>query len=184
MMRLYSIENYQGAVDFYTMYAEEKGIIYHNLNYLLDREEIFPDEMMLDYNHLNGEGAYRVSKIYAEILKKDMQNIDTSDYFYEDFDDLKKDVHRIVAVNGDITMDEAKTGLAHVVITSLQNEDVTPQYQLEISTSGGDNYEVVVEWTEESEWDISVPMGQEYIIKVRAKTGNEGDAEAYQIYTF
>ena len=184
MMRLYSIENYQEAVDFYTMYAEEKGIIYHNLNYLLDREEIFPDEMMLDYNHLNGEGAYRVSKIYAEILKKDMQNIDTSDYFYEDFDDLKKDVHRIVAVKGDITMDETDIGLAHVVITSLQNEDITPQYQLEISKNDGENYEAVVEWTEESEWDISVPTGQEYMIKVRAKTGNEGDAEAYQIYTF
>lgn len=184
MMRLYSIENYQEAVDFYTTYAEEHGIIYHNLNYLLDREEIFPDEMMLDYNHLNGEGAYRVSKIYAEILRKDMQNIDTSEYFYDDFNDLKEDVHRIIAVKGDITMDETDSGRAHVMITSLQNEDITPQYQLEISKNDGENFEVVVEWTEESEADISVPTGQEYIIKVRARTGNEGDAEAYQIYTF
>lgn len=52
----YESAGYQDAVDFYNNYAEENGIVYYNLNYLKGREEIFPDSVMHDDNHLNGEG--------------------------------------------------------------------------------------------------------------------------------
>lgn len=183
MMRIYNTENYQEEVDFYTDYAKKHGIIYHNLNYLLNREELLPDEFMHDYNHVNGEGAYRLSKIYAEILKKDIEGINTSNYFYPNLDELKKDVHRIIAVKGEITIDKGNSSLAHIVITSLQNNDVIPYYQLEISADNGKNFEVLAEWTEKSELEFVVPNESMYKLKVRAKCNNVNNAEAYQIYT-
>lgn len=170
MMQIYHVENYQNAVEFYTQYAEQHGLAYHNLNYLYGREDFLPDTLMHDYNHVNGEGAYAVSKLYAEILKKDLQGIDISDYFYKDLAELKADVNRVVAVSANIELKEE--GRAHLEILSLQNVDTIPQYQIEISKDDGETYHVVISWTESNSFDITVPNESDYKIKVRAKTGN------------
>ena len=180
MMRIYYIDNYQDAVDYFDDYAREKGLIYHNLNYLKDRETILPDSMMFDYNHVNGEAAYMISELYTEILRKDMSGIDTSDYFYKDLDELKDSVNRIVAVDAEISIEAS---VARVEITSLQNDDVTPYYQVEISEDGED-YTVIVEWTKQSKLDLEVPGESGFYIKVRARTQNNEGYEAYQIYKF
>lgn len=122
MMMLYNVNNYQGAVDFYTQYAKDHELNYYNLNYLQGREEFLPDTLMHDYNHVNGEGAYAISRLYSEILKKDAAGIDTSGYFYKDFTALKADVNRIVAVGANVTL-EGKNQ-AHIEIVSLQNDDI------------------------------------------------------------
>ena len=184
MMRMYRIENYQGATDYFTKYAEENGLTYHNLNYLVDREQILPDELMYDYNHVNGEGAYVTSEIYADILKKDWAGIDTSEYFYDDLEEMKESVNRIVAVGADISFDENNSRLAHIEMESLQNDDVIPYYQIEISVDEGETFVPLVEWTQEAVFDIELSVEEEYELKVRAMTGRDGDAEAYQIYRY
>lgn len=179
MMRIYNVGNYQEAVDFYDNYAQQNDIIYHNLNYLKNRETIFDDSLMHDFNHLNGKGATVVSSLYAEILQKDMQGIDTSDYFYGSLDELKSDVNRVVGVKAAI---ETDNGYAHIKATSLQNEGVVPQYQILAAKSAEDEYQVVADWSTATEWSVDVAGLQARRIMIRAKIGNPGETEAFQIY--
>lgn len=183
---MYQVEGYDDAVEWYKAYAKKNGLTYYNLNYLRDREIIMPDKYMYDMCHTNGEGAKIVSNLYAEILMKERNGEDVSEYFYDNFDELKKDVHRITAVSANITMSQEVIDsmvVANISMQSLQNEDVKPLYQIERIDSTG-NVSVLVEWTHDTEKEILLPQGTNYCIKVRAKTGVEGDAEAVQSYYY
>lgn len=180
MAMIYSVKNYQGAIDFYKKYAKDNGLIYHDLNFLKNREKIIPDCMMRDDTHLNGKGAHIISDSYAEILQKDLKGIDTSYYFYDDLDEMKYNVNRVVSVDAEITIEN---GNAHIETRSLQREGVIPFYRIEISENGED-FKVICDWTHDSIFDIELPDIKGILIKVKAKTGNEREfeAEAFQIY--
>lgn len=183
---LYMIDGYEEAVKWYEEYAKEKGIVYHNLDYLKDREELLPDEYMYNTTHTNTEGAKVISEIYSEILIKESKGEDVSSYFYEDFTDLKADIHRIAAVSGMITFTEEVVDskvVADISIRSLQNEDMNPLYQVELIDLDG-NITILVRWTDETEAQLLLPTNTNYSVKVRAKSGVEGDLEAYQIYHY
>lgn len=184
MMRLYKIRNYQEAYEYYCQYAQEQGVDYYNLNYLVNREEFLPDAMMCDDNHVNGEGAYTVSKVFAEILAKENAGIDTENYFYKSLDELKADVHRVVAVEAELEPDERTENLLHIKCNSLQNDDVKPYYMIEVSEDGGEAYTTKVNWTQDKETDIEIIKGEKIKIRVSAKSTLAGEAEAYQVYDY
>lgn len=177
LMRMYNIDNYQGADDYFSDYAKENGLIYNNLNYIKNRETILPDSKMFDYNHVSGEGAYEISSLYMEILKKEIQGIDVSDYFYDNMDELKADVNRVVSVEAEFSIQDSK---ARIEAVSLHNDDVIPLYQIEISEDG-ENYDVLKKWTKDSVFDIKLP-DHVIFIKVKAKTDNDKGIEAYQVF--
>ncbi|MBQ7360447.1 MAG: hypothetical protein IJW63_10165 [Lachnospiraceae bacterium] len=183
---LYLINGYEDSVAWFEEYAEKKDISYHNLDYLKGREEILPDEYMYNTTHTNAKGAEVISEIYSDILIKESQGEDVSDYFYSDFTELKANIHRIAAVSGMITfteeMEDSKV-VANINIRSLQNETVSPQYQVELIDLEG-NVTVLVEWTQATEAKLLLPVGVNYSVKVRAKSGIDGDLEAYQIYHY
>lgn len=181
LMRMYKVKNYQDATDYYTEFAKEHGIIYHNLNFLKNREEFLPDSKMQDANHVNGEGAQIISDRYAKILKEDMKGEDTSAYFYSNFEKLKKDIHRVVAVEASIA--RSKDTL-RFVMNSLQSEGVVPYYKAEISTDGGKTYKVLVFWTKEKRFEKDISVSGPYQIRVWAKTGYANEIKAYQVYKF
>ena len=186
MAYMYQIEGYDDAVEWYKSYAKENEITYYNLNYLKNRELFLPDEYMYDMSHTNGEGANIVSDLYAEILLKEQNGEDVSEYFYDNFEELKKDVHRIVAVSANIMITSEvvdSMNVANVAIQSFQNEDVQPLYQIELIDAEG-NVSVLVGWTYDMENEILLPQNQNYCVKVRAKTGVEGEAEAFQCYYY
>lgn len=192
VMQTYLVEGYQDAVDFYSEFAEKKGISYYNLNYLKGREEFLTAETIRDHTHLNAKGAQIVSERYADILVKEEDGEDVSCFFYHDLEDLKKDVHRILSVGADIvygeedsyTIEEQNDLIpARVTLKSVHNENVTPYYRIEIKYAEGE-YEVVSDWSPEESVDLQLPAGISYEMKVRAKTGTEGDGEAYQIYAY
>lgn len=108
MSRIYSVENYQEADDFVRQYAEAHGVPYYNFNYLKNRENLLPDTMMFDGNHVNVEGAEIISEIFSEIIEKDRNGEDTSSYFYASVDELKKDVKRIIAVETTAVKEEGR----------------------------------------------------------------------------
>lgn len=89
MMRLYNIENYQDAEEFYREYAKKNNLSYYNLNLLKNREQILPDSLMHDYNHVNGEGAEIISNEFANILMKEFRDEDTTSCFYDSIYELK-----------------------------------------------------------------------------------------------
>lgn len=180
MMRIYESAGYQDAVDFYNNYAEENGIVYYNLNYLKGREEIFPDSVMHDDNHLNGEGATKLSEIYAEILKKDMCGEDTSIYFYNNLEELKKDTKRIVAIKADIERNQNK---CIIEMESTHNDNINPEYQVEISSDNGKTYEVISAWNESDKVSIDLLTEGEVYIMVKARIGATDNDVAFQTYS-
>ncbi len=179
MMRIYNSEVYQACHEWYCSYAEKNELTYHNLNYLRDRESFLPDSLMHDYNHVNGEGARVISKIYAEILSKTIAGENTDEYFYASFEELTRDVNRVVAVEAEIVTDN---DVAEISLRSLHNEDVKPLYQISASHDG-ENYEVLLDWTYASEFELDVSEYDNLTLMVRAKTGSENEIEAFQYYT-
>ncbi|MBQ6560456.1 MAG: hypothetical protein IJL85_06460 [Erysipelotrichaceae bacterium] len=171
VMRMYYVDHYDEAVKYYQRVADENGLVYHNLNYLMDRETILPDEMMCDYNHTNGEGAKVVSRLYAEILKKEAAGEDVSGYFYPTYEDFLESVHRIVATDAKIKREGDSINLT---LRSLHNPDVKVLYQVETG-----NGEVLIPWTEKTEHAISKNIEQ---IKVIARSESDDIGRAYQIY--
>ena len=128
LSEIYGVQNYQASIDYSTAFAKETGCPYLNFSYWKGREETFPDSVFSDRQHLNGEGSVIFSKIFCDVLKMTMNGEDTSSLFYQNLDEMKKDVHRIVAAtavavrNGD--------GTVTVHMGSFQNDDVIPEYRL------------------------------------------------------
>lgn len=183
---MYYVKNYATASDWYKNYAESKGISYINLNYLKNREEFLPDELMYDQTHTNGEGAQVISEMYADILLKQKNGEDISAYFYESFEELTKDVHRIPAVSTKVEFTserEDNKAVAIISLESLHNEEVVPQYRIEMTDKDGVE-RVLIEWTTESEMKVLLPFDEPYSIRVRARSGIEGEAEAVQVYSY
>lgn len=171
---IYGTENYEGLEQFFADYAAEKGVIYHNLNLLKDREKLFPDCMMHDYNHLNGEGAQIMSELYAEILAGDIAGEDTSDYFYSSVDEMKSHVKRVVALKAKAKKKD--DGRVKVTVTLLGNNPESAQCQLlEVNSLTGEEH-VVYDWSDASRWKrVKLQEGMD-CVEVRARTC-EGDLE-------
>ncbi len=184
VMRMYNSDGYQAAVDFYQEYASSKGIKYYNLNYLKNREEIVPDELMHDYNHVNGEGAYVVSDIFADIVLKEEAGEDISNYFYNNLDEFKKVVKRIVAVGAEIQEDSEKNNVFHIHMQSLQNDNIKPIYRVLIKHSASDSFEVISGWTSNPDIEIEVAEEAGYVIRVEAGANDGSYGVASQEYAY
>ncbi len=178
MMTLYRVADYQKAVDFYSEYASAHGLDYVNLNYLRGREEWLGDNLMFDFNHVNGEGADLVSQKYAEYLKARISGEDPPDLFYTDLEELQQDVHRIIAVGADIYISNLQ---ASVRISSRQSEGITPLYRVRISQDD-ENFTALTDWTEKTDFvfDVSAYRGTvHFLIEAMSPTGEPGCSIKY-----
>lgn len=185
VMRMYATDNYQEAVDFFSNYAQKNNIQYYNLNYLVGREDFLPDELMHDYNHVNGEGAYIVSDLFSDILNEEAEGKDINKFFYNDIDEFKDSVHRVVAVKAIITSDEASDTLYHAVIESLQNEEVEVYYRVLIKYETDDEYSTLIERSSQNELDFCVEKEGAFTIRIEAISDDEDvNKIAWQEYSF
>ncbi len=184
VMRMYASNGYQPSVDFYKDYALKNGIKYYNLNYLKNREHLIPDELMHDYNHVNGEGAHVVSALFAKIKVKEENGEDISSYFYNNLADFKQDVKRIVAVGAEITVDDKDKNIRHIKMHSLHNDDVEPKYRILIKFADTGEFQILADWSVNSEIDVRITEKSDYIIKVEAGTGDDSYGAASQEYNF
>jgi len=181
MMQLYNIDSYQLAVDYYEEYAAKNGLIYHNLNFLKDREQLLPDTMFMDYNHLNGEGAERLSRVYAEILARDFEGEDTSSYFYRDFYELQEATDRVVAVNAAFTPVDENENYA-VQLSSLHSNNITPYYALFAKAADG-SLTKISDWTQEENIPlVSVSVGTSIIVRAGTRGDDSEENIAWQEY--
>ena len=64
------VTSYAEANKWWEDYAAQYGILYLNYNYIENKDELFPDTLFMDYNHLNSEGAEKFSKLCAKDLKE------------------------------------------------------------------------------------------------------------------
>ena len=179
MAYIYNINNYQEVIDYISNYATKNDIIYHNLNYLKGKEEWLPDSMMNDTDHINKAGSTVVSEKYAEILSKSLKNIDTSEYFYPTLSEMQKDVKRIVAVDAKPVI---KNNTMTLSIQSLQNNDVTPYYQV-LMAKDKITFNPVINWTSEKNVSFAVPKkGSAYRILLRARRNENDTAYAWMAW--
>ena len=173
VMRIYNTKGYQEATDFYSKYAKEKGLKYYNLNLLRNRLTLLPDELMHDYNHVNGKGAEVTSRVFAEILNKEEAGEDTDSYFFNNTDELKKQINYVVAVKGKI---QKKKSHKYISISSLQNSDIVPEYKVSLLKDDG-NTEILYDYSAVKKVDISGIKGK-IIVYARAK----GSGKAYDAF--
>ncbi len=173
MSHIYSISNFQDVIDYITNYARENNIPYRNMNYLKGKEKLFPDSTMYDYKHLNKQGAAIVSEKYAEILAKDLQGIDTRDYFYTSLDELKKTVDRVVGVYAKPVI---KNNIMRLSVRSLQNQGITPSYEVLLGNRKNE-FKTIVDWTGIKDISFKIPKGKPYRILLRAR--HKKDAAEY-----
>ena len=61
---------YDAANAWWEDYCVSNGIEYLNYNYIEKKDELFPDELFMDYNHLNGVGAEVFSRLCAEDIRR------------------------------------------------------------------------------------------------------------------
>lgn len=178
VMNLWRIAGYQDAVDFYTAFAAERRIDYVNLNYLRGREEWLGDELMFDFNHVNGEGAERVSRKYASYLDALIRGQDAPDLFYRDIDEFRSEVDRIIAVGANISVTDLT---AHIRVTSTQTEGISPLYRVSISADD-EAYTQLTDWTDETEFvfDVSAYRGiVHFLIEAMSPDGRPGCSIKY-----
>lgn len=179
LSEIYGVENFQGSINYSKAFAEECGCPYINFSYLKNREELFPDTVFSDRLHLNGEGSVTFSTIFCDVLKKIQTGEDTDDMFYADFDELKKDVHRIVGCNAAATRNG--DGTVSIVGTSLQNEDIIPEYRIVMVQ----NDEVTAElcpWQDKPEFVIEetrIPDADTAVMRMEVRQKGKTNVDAY-----
>ncbi len=78
---------------------------------------------------------------------------DTSDLLYKSLDDYKKTVHRIVCVDANIERDDNDEKKVRVQVSSWQNNDISPLYQIEVCYSDN-NWLVIVPWSSQTFYEL------------------------------
>ena len=189
LMYMYNVENYQGAVDFYSEYAAGQGLSYYNLSMLRERQTLFTDKYMLDYNHVNGKGAKRASKVYAQILMREQAGESCEaikeELFYQNLDEIKSQVDQVVAIKADANLVISKeNGRKYLAVNGLKNDGEVIEYRLSVRKAGGKKFKLVYDYTAASMFDITkyAKEGTQIEICARLK-GHDTEKEAWQIYT-
>lgn len=175
LAEIYSIDNYQFAIDYATKFLEGTGYPYLNFNMLKDRETLFPDRVFSDHIHLGEEGSHTFSMLFADIIKRMEDGEDVSDMFYASEEEMKADVHRIVGSNLQVV--RMNDGAVQAEITSLQNNDIVPQYRLEVYR--GDTWVTISDWQENTSVRFSgeeLAIGEQVRLLVRQKGKDEPEA--------
>ena len=170
MANIYETSNYQNIIDYIDTYAKNNNIIYHNLSYLKDKDELLPDSMMYDYKHINKKGSAIISEKYAEILLLSLKNKDTDDSFYPSLSEMKNSVKRIVAVDA---IPQIKNNIMTLPVQSLQNDNITPYYQVLLAKEKKD-FKPAINWTNKKTLSFEVPQGSTYRVLLKARQ-NEND---------
>lgn len=175
--RMYSVENYQGVTDYFTELAEKYGIRYINMNYLRNREELFPDTVFIDDQHLNDDGGQIQSVIFAQILKDEFAGKDTSHYFYSNLEELTKDIHRVPGCTAAASL---KDNTISVDCECVHNSDIVPMYRVSAVNEETGDKTIMTDWTVKSRFEYSNNIVNQYdYILIETKSGEPGETYAY-----
>ena len=159
-------------------------MVNYNLNMLKGRLDLFPDDAMLDYNHVNGEGARRASEKYAKVLKLEDQGKSAGSMFYKDLDQVKKQVDRVVACKATrkFTMPKG-TDRKYMNVNSLP-AGAQVEYKISYKKPGAKKYRLFAVYSNMTIYDVTgiAKPGTKILIYARIK-GHDVPREVYQRYT-
>ncbi|MBQ6517505.1 MAG: hypothetical protein IJI14_02225 [Anaerolineaceae bacterium] len=177
-----NIGNYQGAVDYYSQYAAEKGVHYFDMNMLKQRDEIFNDSVMSDAGHLCETGAAIASRICAEIIRDELNGIDTGSRFYRSMDELSSDIKRVVAVGADIEEDGKFLHIRNIRATAGSGMRIFLNAEI---SENGTAYDPIIQTVSNGE-SVDIPLGSldsgTVYIRITG-TDRESGSTASAVYT-
>ncbi|MCI9198915.1 MAG: hypothetical protein HFI03_00545 [Lachnospiraceae bacterium] len=177
---IYYNPGYGAADRFFSEYAESEGIPYVNLNLLRNRWEIIPDSFMYDWNHVNGEGAERISRIYADILQRQMNGEDISEYVYDSVEQMQENILFVAGATLQIDVDDE--GLMTATADSMYTKGkVVPEYRFLVSRDFGEHWSILQDYSESPVCTLQTEEGGRYRIRVQVRAcGSNAEYEAFQ----
>lgn len=147
--RLYAIDGYSEFESILQKRCEKIGVPFYNLNLLKENSVSFDDELFSDTEHLNAQGADKISHLLADILKA---GEGAENYFYPSFDALNEQKPQIGACDIEITQKGDGIMLQAV---SFADERLEVLYQFLVSCDGGESYQVLQEYSKKDTFFMS-----------------------------
>lgn len=134
---VFATETYEDFWSFFESYAQQKDILFWDMNMLKDRDVVIPDGMMWDTVHVGSPGDLSVSRKFGEALKLDFEGKDTKHFFWT-YSEWRDELSGIVGCDfyTEPVMDSEDRILTAV---SLHPDHVIPEYEIWISTEGPDD---------------------------------------------
>ncbi len=177
LSEIYGVENFQAAINHSTEFAKETGCPYLNFCYWKGREEVFPDTLYTDRQHLNGEGSVVFSKLLCQMIKKTLDGEDISSFFYQDLEEMQADVHRIVAARALAWNNEF--GSVTVEASCYCNKDMVPEYRL-LAVKKKKILSELRGWTTEHVFTIEKDeIPEKASLRLEVRQAGAGEAEAF-----
>ncbi len=150
---IYAVEDYEGSYQCFSEYAETHGVPYFELNLLRDRQEILPDSLMRDSDHVCGAGAEVISEIFCRIIDEHRAGQDTSHWFYDSVAEMKQAVNAVVAC--DFHTEEIEGSADRMILAqSLAENGVPVEYEFLVCRDPGRDPEA-------QEWELFQSYGSE-----------------------
>ena len=100
---------------------------------------------------------------------------------FDSVEEMKEDVHRIVACNATVSKDAA--GNLDVNAVSLQNEDMVPEYRLLISEEekNPEHFEELIPWQEEPVFHVEKDqLPAVYTLRLEVRQQGQDEYDAFQ----
>ena len=134
---LLELGNYDQVCDYMNGIAEKHQIPYYNFNLL--REDVLKLENLdfYDSHHVNGEGARKVSEVFAQILKeKEAGTLNLQDYFYDNWSDVLATITDVEHAYMSVTADEENYYLTGHAYSGVENAEYEYAFWLIDETDG------------------------------------------------
>ena len=176
---VYGTPGYDECVEFFTHYAEEKGVPYDNLNLLIGREAFLPDSMMNCMEHIGADRAEIISDYYSKVLNARIQGENSEIYFFDSVEEMRKNMKDIVAC-AFRTEKIDESGNRRFFGEALGKTDIKPEFQFEIEKDG--KIDVLQEYSHTQEVilpisKITYPM----TLRVRCKSVRDDSEKMYEV---
>ncbi len=148
--------------------AQNHGASYIDMNmarpefYRAAREDFF------DRQHLNLQGAERVSDALVELIKKDESGEDTSELFFS-YDDWGTYLDSFDEIEICMCDYQIKGDVLHLTASAVSRPEVLVEYQFESATNGDGAYEVVQPYSKNPKADVRIEGRGTMEIRVRAR---------------
>ena len=99
--------------------------------------------------------------------------------FYRNLDELKQDVHRIVGAN--VSAKRNGDGTVSIIGTSLQNEDIIPEYRI-VAVQNDEVTAEICPWQESPEFvleEAQIPVAETAVMRLEVRQKGKTEMEAY-----
>lgn len=172
MATLLTLGNYDEAHRYFENVAHQYELPYHDFNLVREEKYARPDTDFFDSNHLNGKGASSFSSVFCQFMKEnENHSMDRSDWFYPDFNSMKRDYPKIA----NVYLTQQKEG-DKLILTARSNQGdrIRPEYRFLIRKTRKDAFAILQGFSPES--DLVLNQDEKLPFEVRVEARVEGKA--------